>query len=133
MTADDTKPVRENLASRSFEVESFKEAGLALGASDHTAKKQVNRMLEKPGRFFLKRGVVLSTTTIAGAVMTDSVNTAPAAAAKSVAARSIQWVGRHRFLFILALICHVARGAPLFLVSFADPIAGCGYIQGNPF
>lgn len=71
---------------RFFDGKSFKEVGAALGASEDTAKKRVNRTLEKLRRFFTKRGVTLSVTAIAGVVASNAVQAAPVGMAKSVAA-----------------------------------------------
>ena len=71
---------------RFFEGKSFKEVGAAIGTSEDTAKKRVTRTLEKLRRFFLKRGVALSTAVIAGAVTANSVQAAPETLAKSVTA-----------------------------------------------
>ena len=74
---------------RYFQGKSFKEAGLALGLSEDAAKKRVNRSLEKLRRFFVRRGVALSVTTIAGAVLANSVKAAPVALTKPVAAMAV--------------------------------------------
>jgi hypothetical protein len=50
---------------------------------------RVNRALEKLRRFFVKRGIASTTATIAGAISANSIQAAPAALAKSVAAAAI--------------------------------------------
>ena len=71
---------------RFFNGKSFKEVGAAMGASEDTAKKRVTRTLEKMRRFFTKRGIVVSTTVLAGAISANSVHAAPTTLAKAVAA-----------------------------------------------
>jgi RNA polymerase sigma factor (sigma-70 family) len=74
---------------RFFEGRNFKEIGTALGASEDAVKMRVNRALEKLRKFFRKRGVSSTTAIIAGAISAKSVQTAPAALAKTVTAVAI--------------------------------------------
>jgi RNA polymerase sigma factor (sigma-70 family) len=67
----------------------FREVGAALGVGEDAAKMRVNRALEKLRRFFAKRGVVSSTTMIAEAMSTYSVQAAPAALANSLAGLAV--------------------------------------------
>ncbi len=64
---------RDALLLRFFEGRSFSEVGIALGASEDTAKKRVNRALEKLHRYFSKRGVRSTASIIAGAISANSV------------------------------------------------------------
>ncbi|HSY74854.1 MAG TPA: sigma-70 family RNA polymerase sigma factor, partial [Dongiaceae bacterium] len=59
---------RDAIVLRFFQNKSLNEIGAALGASENAAKMRVNRALEKLRKFFTKRGLVLTTTIIAGAV-----------------------------------------------------------------
>jgi RNA polymerase sigma factor (sigma-70 family) len=77
------------LALRFFEGRNFKEIGTALGASEDAVKMRVNRAMEKLRKFFRKRGVSSTTAIIAGAISAKSVQTAPAALAKTVTAMAI--------------------------------------------
>jgi RNA polymerase sigma factor (sigma-70 family) len=77
------------LVLRFFENKNFAEVGVALGASEDAAKMRVNRALEKLRKIFTKRGVVSTTTIISGAISANSVQAAPVALAKSVAAVAI--------------------------------------------
>ncbi len=74
------------LVLRFFEGMSFSEIGAALGASEDAAKKRVSRALERLRAFFAKRGISSTTGMIAEAVSANSIQTAPAALAKSLAA-----------------------------------------------
>ncbi len=74
------------LVLRFFEGRSFGEIGAALGASEAAAKMRVSRALEKLRAFFVKRGISSTTAIIAEAVSANSIQTAPAALAKSLAA-----------------------------------------------
>ncbi len=71
---------------RFFEGRTFSEVGAALGASEDAAKKRVSRALEKLRAFFAKRGISSTGAMIAEAVSANSIQTAPAALAKSLAA-----------------------------------------------
>ena len=64
----------------------MKQVGLELGGSEDAAKMRVSRAVEKLRRFFVKRGVTLSSATIAGAVMGHSVRGAPALLSRTVSA-----------------------------------------------
>ncbi|HET7624364.1 MAG TPA: sigma-70 family RNA polymerase sigma factor [Verrucomicrobiae bacterium] len=72
------------LVLRFFENRNFAEVGAALGASENAAKMRVNRALEKLRKIFAKRGIVSTTTILAGAVSANSIQAAPVALAKSV-------------------------------------------------
>lgn len=78
---------RSAVLLRFFEDRSFKEVGEALGASEDAAKMRVSRALDKLRRRFLKRGVSLSVTALAGAFGSEalaSTATAPPGLAVSV-------------------------------------------------
>ena len=74
---------------RFFENKNFAEVGAALGASEDAAKMRVNRALEKLRKFFTKRGIDSTATTIAEQISANSVQAAPVALAKSVTAVAI--------------------------------------------
>jgi len=77
------------LVLRFFENKSLGEVGAAIGTSEDTARMRVNRALEKLRRFFIKRGVDSTAATIAENISANSVQVAPVALAKSVAAVAI--------------------------------------------
>jgi RNA polymerase sigma factor (sigma-70 family) len=74
---------------RFFEGRNFNEVGAALGASEDAAKKRVNRAVEKLRAFFTQRGIVLPPAVMTGAISSNSVQAAPVALAKTVAAVAI--------------------------------------------
>ncbi len=74
---------------RFFEVKSFQEIGVALGASENAAKKRVAYALEKLRKFFRKHGVASTTAAIAVALSANSVQAAPATVANSVTAVAV--------------------------------------------
>jgi len=80
---------RHAIVLRFFQNKSLSEIGSALGASEDGARMRVNRALEKLRRFFGKRGIASTTAIIAGAISANSVQAAPAALAKSVAAVAV--------------------------------------------
>jgi RNA polymerase sigma factor (sigma-70 family) len=77
------------LVLRYFENRNFSEVGLALGASEDTARMRVNRALEKLRKFFTKRGIDSTTAVIAEQISANSVQAAPLALAKTVTAVAI--------------------------------------------
>ena len=68
---------------RYFEGKDLKEVGAALGTGEDTARMRVKRAVEKLRKFFAKRGIVLTTAAIAGAVSAGSVQAAPAGAGQN--------------------------------------------------
>jgi uncharacterized protein (TIGR03435 family) len=74
------------LVLRFFENKNFREVGAALGANEEAAKKRVSRALEKLRKFFFKRGVNSTATTIGETISANSVQAAPAALAKTATA-----------------------------------------------
>ncbi|HWN95526.1 MAG TPA: sigma-70 family RNA polymerase sigma factor, partial [Methylomirabilota bacterium] len=76
---------RNAIVLRFFEKKSLSEVGHAFGTSEDAAKMRVNRALEKLRKFFVKRGITLSTTVLAGAVSAHSVQAAPVELASAVA------------------------------------------------
>src|SRR5262249_38072536 len=74
---------------RYFEGRDLKEVGAALGVSENTAKTRVSRAVEKLRKFFISRGITLSAAVIVGAISANSVQSAPAALARSVAAATM--------------------------------------------
>lgn len=77
---------RDALVLRFFENKSLREVGAALGLEERAAQKRVARSLEKLRTFFTKRGVVLTTAIIAGAISANSVQAAPVGLAISISA-----------------------------------------------
>jgi len=80
---------RNAVVLRFYEQRPLEEVGRALGLSADAAQKRVSRALEKLRKFFLQRGVASTTTIIAGAITTHSVQAAPVALAKSVTAAAV--------------------------------------------
>ena len=80
---------RDAVVLRFFENKSSAEIGAALRMNEETARKRVNRALEKLRKFFTKRGVSSTTAIIAGAISANSVQAAPLTLAKVVTASAI--------------------------------------------
>jgi RNA polymerase sigma factor (sigma-70 family) len=77
---------RTLVALRFFENKSFGETAVLAGLNEWTARKRVERSIEKLRMYFSKRGVASSTAIIAGALSANSVRAAPSSLAKSVSA-----------------------------------------------
>jgi RNA polymerase sigma factor (sigma-70 family) len=80
---------RALLALRYYENKTGSEAAALLGIREEAARKRTNRALEKLRTFFLKRGVDSTAATIAETISANSVQAAPVALAKAVAAVAI--------------------------------------------
>ena len=72
------------LVLRFFENKNFAEVGAALGASEDAAKMRVQRALEKLRKIFTKRGIVSTTTILAGAISSNAVSAAPVGLATTI-------------------------------------------------
>jgi len=80
---------REILVLRFFQNKNFKDVGAALGMEETTARKRVERALEKLRGLFAKHGVSSTASVIAGAISANSIQTAPVALANSVTAAAL--------------------------------------------
>jgi RNA polymerase sigma factor (sigma-70 family) len=80
---------RTVVALRYFENRTAAQIGAALDLNEEAAKKRANRALEKLRKFFMRRGVTLSSAAIASAVAANSVQAAPSALANSVTAIAV--------------------------------------------
>lgn len=75
---------RRAIILRYYEGRNLREVGIALGTSEEAAKKRVMRAIEKLQRFFLKHGVASTAAAIPEIISAHSVQTVPAALAKSI-------------------------------------------------
>ena len=77
---------RNVVALRYFQNKSAQEIAAVLNIGEAAAKKRLTRAVEKLRRDFFKRGINVSTAALSGAVMTHSVQVAPAMLAKTATA-----------------------------------------------
>jgi len=77
---------RNAVVLRYYEQRPLEEVGQALGMNADAAQKRVSRALEKLRKFFVRRGVALSATLIAGAVSANSVQAAPIGLSTTISA-----------------------------------------------
>lgn len=75
---------RHAVVLRFFDGKSMREVAETLGSNEISARKRVNRAVEKLRRFFTKRGILLPAVVLTTALSTHSVQAAPATLAKSV-------------------------------------------------
>jgi RNA polymerase sigma factor (sigma-70 family) len=80
---------RDAVVLRYFENKSAAEIGAALRMNEETARRRVNRALEKLRKFFAKRGVNSAAATIAETISINSVHAAPVTLAKTVTVAAI--------------------------------------------
>ena len=76
---------RDAIVLKFFEGHTIMEVAAALKVNEPAAKKRVTRALEKLRKFFARRGVAVSATILATSLGANSVQSAPASAAASVA------------------------------------------------
>jgi len=84
-----TEKERTLLALRYYENKTGAEAAMAMGIRESAAHKRAARAVEKLRAFFARRGIGISAGVLIGAVSANSVQTAPVALAKSVAAVAV--------------------------------------------
>ena len=77
---------RTLLALRFYENKTGVEAAALLGIGEEAAHKRTARALEKLRKIFTKRGIVSTTTILAGAISTNSVSAAPVGLAVTISA-----------------------------------------------
>jgi RNA polymerase sigma factor (sigma-70 family) len=77
---------RNAVLLRYFENRTSSEIGVALRMNEETARKRVNRALEKLRHFFVKRGVTVSSVALSGAISANSVQPISAFMVKSISA-----------------------------------------------
>ncbi len=77
---------RNAVLLRYFENRTSSEIGVALRMNEETARKRVNRALEKLRQFFVKRGVTVSSAALSGAISASSVQPISAFMVKSISA-----------------------------------------------
>jgi uncharacterized protein (TIGR03435 family) len=80
---------RHAIVLRFFDGKSMSEVGTALGMHEDTAKKRVNRAVEKMQRYFRTAGVTSSADAITGAICAYGVSPAPVILAKTAAAMAL--------------------------------------------
>jgi uncharacterized protein (TIGR03435 family) len=80
---------RRAVLLRYFEGRSLAEVGATLALNEDAARKRVSRGLEKLRKYFVKRGVKITTLAIAGAVSANSVQAAPIGLAGSISAAAL--------------------------------------------
>ena len=68
---------RDAIVLRYFERRELRDVGAALGTSEEAAKKRVSRAIEKLRAFFKRRGLDLSSTTLAALLAANAVSAAP--------------------------------------------------------
>jgi RNA polymerase sigma factor (sigma-70 family) len=80
---------RDAIVLRFFQNRSLAEVGATLGASEDATRMRVNRALEKMRKFFVRRGVTISSAAIAGAISAHSIQATPAGLAAIISANAV--------------------------------------------
>src|ERR1035438_9408101 len=111
---------RTALVLRFFENKTAREIARALRMEEAAAQKRVARALEKLRARFVKRGVTLTATVIAGAVAANSVQAAPVGLAVTVKAVALAAAGTGAFtLFQFMTISKLKLGISVLVVTGA--------------
>jgi RNA polymerase sigma factor (sigma-70 family) len=77
---------RKAIVCRFFEGKSLAQVGQTLGTSEDAAHKRVTRALDKMRAFFVRRGIGISASALAGALTVNSVHAAPIGMVSAVTA-----------------------------------------------
>jgi RNA polymerase sigma factor (sigma-70 family) len=77
---------RTAILLRFFENKSLREVGESLGTTDDTARKRVNRAVERLREFFAKRGVTVGASGLSVLISTNAVLVAPAGLSAAIIA-----------------------------------------------
>jgi hypothetical protein len=80
---------RDALILRFYEQKALHEVGRILGLNVDTAQKRVSRAVEKLRRFFAKRGIVLTATSVVGAISANAVQAAPVGLAGTISSAAL--------------------------------------------
>lgn len=75
---------RNAILLRFVEGKELREVGVALGATEAATQRRVSRAVEKMRTFFTKRGIVISGTALAAAMVANSATGAPVGLASSI-------------------------------------------------
>ena len=80
---------RNVMALRFFEKKTAQEIGRALKLNEEAVHKRATRAIEKLRKFFVQRGVTISSTAIAGTISANSVQAAPAGLAAIISSTAL--------------------------------------------
>src|SRR5438046_1798689 len=125
---------RAAIVLRFFDQKGFRVIGEALGTTDDSAQKRVTRALEKLRGVLVKRGVRISITVLAGTLMSQCVQAAPASLAAAVASTACNSAvvgasiltivkGTLKMIFWNKLKVACAWSVPIMLAAGAVPLA----------
>lgn len=120
---------REAVLLRYFKGLSHREVGAALGLNEESARKRVERALEKLRGYFARRGVVVSAGLLGSAMSAHGVEAAPAGLAGSWSASAVSGVGSAGVVGVLGKILGLgtktqAVGVAAVMVGVSIPLIG---------
>jgi RNA polymerase sigma factor (sigma-70 family) len=111
---------RTALVLRYFENKTAREIAAALRMEENAAQKRVARVLEKLRARFVKRGLTLTATVIAGAVATNSVQAAPAGLVLTIKVASLAASATGTFTILKFMtISHVKLAISALVIASA--------------
>lgn len=80
---------RDALLLRYFENKSLREVGVALGMTDDTARKRVNRAVERLRQFLEERSVAVEASGLVGILSTNAIQAAPIGMAATISTAAL--------------------------------------------
>jgi RNA polymerase sigma factor (sigma-70 family) len=81
---------RRAVLLRYFDGQTLAEVGATLALNEDAARKRITRGLDKLRKFFMKRGVTLSTAALGGTMAANSVQAAPVGLAVTISATTVK-------------------------------------------
>jgi RNA polymerase sigma factor (sigma-70 family) len=122
---------REAVLLRYFEGLSHRDVGAALGLSEDTARKRVDRAVEKLRGHFARRGVVVTAGALAGVMSTHSVQAAPAGLAASWSGTALAGAGNMGWLERIFYMTTKTKMAAVTLAALIGLAAWQGRERGQ--
>jgi RNA polymerase sigma factor (sigma-70 family) len=121
---------RNAIVLRFFENKTAQEVAATLKLNEAAAHKRVSRALEKLRRYFVKRGVTLSATLIAGMIAANSVQAGPAGLLANVAATAAK--GAAAASSVAALVEGTLSIMTWSKLKFAAGVGVAAMVVGGP-
>jgi len=118
-----SEPDRQAVLLRHFENRSYADIGACLGLSEDTARKRVERALEKLHGVLARQGVTGTTATMAGLLAAHAVGIAPAPLAARVARTALKGVATAGGVSVLVSQLFASAKTKLALGAVAAVIA----------
>jgi len=124
---------RAAIVLRFFQGLSHREVGEALGLNENTARKRVDRALEKLRAQFTRTGITVSATVLASAITANSVQAAPVGLAGKISRLSIASATGGTSILTSALLRIFLMSTKTKIAAFAVTAAMLAFLLTDPF